>query len=238
MVKTFEKLLLNMAFADLFVAIASTVHLVSSKVTTNLEHTILAVYLAILAFTTSIVCVFMISFERFIAVKYPLKHLAWSTPKKMNTMIAISWLSCFLFTMVLYLYNKETGFLVLDFKGFATHYKLPIGIFNLLGCVLLIAVYSYIITATLQKHNTMKLSNGANDMALRAWQAREKAVLVTCALVVLSFVVCIIPFAIAAIAFNTYIGAFSLLLFVNSAFNPLVYFFRSYIERYLRSRDT
>ncbi len=235
--KTYERLLTSLAITDILVGTSMTLHLVA-KMIGNPALLTIAVYVGVLSNVCSCGMVMLIGIDRLIAVRFPLRHRAISSSTHANAAISVIWVISVITTASVYYINRVYRYRVLEFRIFTSLHKELLSYLNLSYCILIIAIYAYIIAITLTKSRALNRNNAGNNQVATAVEARERAVLITSFLVVLSFVVCTAPFVVAVLIAGSYVRAFSFIIFLNSALNPLVYFFKSFIEKRLRSKRT
>eukprot|EP00794_Sanderia_malayensis_P020208 gene20208-22184_t len=232
--KPYEKLLLSLAFSDLLVAI----YVLNVKIYDYLidhEYLLKETFAIRLVFSMfiSISNSFAIAIDRLLAVKYPIKHRIWMTNRRMNVIIIILWLVCLIIMAI------ESVIIVFcpDMRNYYT-YRLSVCL--LANGVLMTIFYTYIFKLSTSQPSGMyhaRATNGTNNRSgsfYRPWSDKEKRIFYTCFLVTFSYVICSYPFSIEflivkdadKVSLTT-----RLILFLNSAINPVIYFFKGYGER-------
>ena len=175
------------------------------------------------AVSSSLLHVLAISFDRLLAVRFPLKHRFWFTHKKNTVLIVVIWVLSFLFvapTIVVYLLTNDHHLT-----------KLLLSSLVLVSGFMIVILYAYIIRKTVSKDcifEIITLQSGKKEV-VSACSPREKRILQTSVLIVVSFFACSFPFAVLYIAKvrNDYT---TLLLLSNSILNPMVYFYQRYYK--------
>ena len=199
------------------------IYAVDSKSETSRAIIVVKQELLWFSVSSSLLHVLAISFDRLLAVRFPMKHRFWFTHKKNTKLIIIIWALSFLLILPAIIVYSETerNYLV----------KQLISSLVLITGFLIILLYAYIIRKTVSKEclfEIITLQSGKKEV-VSACSPREKRILLTSVLIVISFFVCSFPFAI------TYIVTKSknytiLLLLSNSILNPLIYFFQRYYQ--------
>ena len=173
--------------------------------------------------SSSLLHVLAVSFDRLLAVRFPVKHRFWFTHKMNRKLIILIWALSFLLilpTIIVYLTTGE-NYIV----------KLLISSLVLVTGILIILLYAYIIRKTVSKQcifEIITLQSGKKEV-VSACSTREKRIIMTSVMIVVCFVACSFPFAITYIATNS--RNFTILLLIsNSILNPLIYFFQRYYQ--------
>ena len=100
----------------------------------------------------------------------------------------------------------------------------------------LVVLYAYIIRKIVQQ--AVSRANAEVNSQLRSNHGRstnsqEKATIINCSLMSLSFIICTYPFAIDVLRPKSAVTNLSFILLVLHAFlNPIIYFFANYIRRF------
>ena len=235
--KPFERILLSLCCADVIVALYHIIQKFYEKVYgesmygTDLDH-LLRKPLELFSVMSSITNIIVLGVDRLIAVRYPLKHGIWMTPKVVNLAIAGAWFGSIILSVLSNInrfaepYNKSDSAKVIANRIFA-------GLLFSSGFII-IGIYTLIIV-TVAGHrkiaSKMRRSGGAE-------KSDEMTVTVTCVLVVMAFIICSYPFAIdLLISKGTPALPFKVIL-LNTVLDPLVYFFMGYLKRKLRTRKS
>ena len=173
--------------------------------------------------SSSLLHVLAVSFDRLLAVRYPVKHRFWFTHKKNKRLIIVIWVLSFLLilpTMFVHLLTDRSYIL-----------QQVISSLVLLTGLLIIFLYAYIIRKTVSKEcifEIITLQSGRKEV-ISACSPREKRILMTTVLIVISFIVCSFPFAITYILTKS-MNYTMLLLISNTILNPIIYFFHRYYQ--------
>ena len=218
----YQNLVLSLAVADI---LASSFFLVC--VTNRKDENIVRIIqqeLLWFSVSSSLLHVLAISFDRLLAVRFPFKHRFWFTSQKNKILIVIVWILSFLLIAPGLALSLQTG------KNNSLK-KISSSLVIVTG-LLLILLYAYIIRRTVSKEcifQIITLKSGKKEI-VSACSPREKRILLTSALIVLSFIICNFPFAIVYIVTNKRQEYLILLLIANSILNPLIYFFQRYYQ--------
>ena len=234
--KPFEKILLSLAVSDFLVAITTTIFKVFDYIdlfkTAWLNEGFFSVIL-VLSSSCSTCNLLLLTVDRFLVVKYPLKHRVYATGSRLNLVVVIVWvLNCGLLSILAYKLSK--GDLSEEFLIY------PTAIIIFLFGVAMVIVYFYIARKScisgrmainhangIQKQGTVRLFFSQQ-------YRKERHIFYTCCLVAITYILCSYPFAIEYLIRQdaeaiTYTSRFA--LFCNSFLNPFVYFFKGYLDR-------
>lgn len=218
----YQNLVLSLAVADI---LASSFFVVcfTNKNDRNIMR-IIQQELLWFSVSSSLLHVLAISFDRLLAIRFPLKHRFWFTCKKNMALIVIIWILSFLLIAPSLAVSLQTGKNNL-IKQISSSLVIVTGL-------LLILLYAYIIRRTVSKEcifQIITLQSGKKEI-VSACSLREKRILLTSALIVLSFIICNFPFAIVYIVTKQRQEYLILFLITNSILNPLIYFFQRYYQ--------
>ena len=247
----FEIVLLNLAAADTLTGLAilgitsADTYLHSSSID-HIGFYNSIFYVITLTIGSASTFVIVIGMERSSAIRKPLQHrFTRSSNALMLTYMFVVWVANIIFTIVsgqidaLFTKNLEAESVASKNVGYA------MATYFLICIALIVALYLNIGYSILRRRSVF-LSFGASQssscrrssMHGRALEAiqKEKATVLVCALVVVSYLICNIPIAVCMCQgrINSIVY---LLAAANSALNPLIYFFKSYIERYFGRRN-
>ena len=237
--KPFEKLLLSLAISDILVTVTVMIfkifdfYLVKSDMTGEDKFFVVLV----LSITFSVGNIFAITIDRFLAVRFPLKHRVLMTGCRMNKLIVVIWALC-CFSVIF--------FSIFVFVGKGDHAVLFIAVSGtlLLYGILVLSVYIYIVHMSMHRkvliiNNTGSVSHRQVAVCLFSPQfSAERNILYTCCLVTFSYIICSFPFAIEILIVQNALHisfASKLVLCLNSSTNPIVYFFKGYLERRMQA---
>jgi len=241
----FEILLLNLAIADLFnsflLVSAIVITQQSSKAKEKIRYSgTFHWIMGTLAFsvTASASFVAAIGIERFFAIKLPLQHRLWHTKRKrLVKCVLLTWL----FDVIAMTSLSLTDYLRVRKNPnsiSATVSYCAAGILTF-GTVLVIVVYTWVLYMMILR--SLKLFNfDQNELRIdknkiKEAMKKEKSSIIICILVVVSFMVCNLPLVIDLFQLQI-TKASAIFLKVSGVLNPLIYFFKSYIERYYGKR--
>ena len=235
--KPFERILLSLCCADVTVALLYIIQKFYEKdygkpiYGFDLEH-LLRKPLEFFSVMSSITSIIVLGIDRLIAVRYPLKHGIWMTPKVVNLAIAAAWLG----SIILSVLSNINRFANPDNKAESAK-EVANGIFSGLlfsSGFIITGIYTLIIV-TVARHrkiaSKMRKSGGAE-------KSDEMAVTVTCVLVVVAFSICSYPFAIDLLISKGNPVLPLKVILLNTVLDPLVYFFMGYLKRILRTRKS
>ena len=227
-----EQLLLSLSISDFLLGLLSAIcwtTVLSVGLTNFWEATIFL--LAGFSFIMSLTNLTLISVERFIAVRSPFKHMTWMTKNRMKRIIIVTWIKTFVLMSALLIGQLTKNTFSTDLIDIA---KLVTSIIIVISGIMFVAIYVYIIRyfkgrrAPEVERQHDQISQGT---VKHHNQKREINLIVTSVLIILSYVICLYPFAFEIFingkdSMNTTILACS-----NSVFNPLVYFYKGLREK-------
>ena len=236
----FEIILLYLAGCDLFSAIGSlimacfaTAYYVTGSYTT---YVFAALYfILIIGIASSMLFVIIIGIERLTAIRMPLKHRIWHTTKrKLWLRISIALLADLVILSMAVILDR---FLNKDTEVASAKLVIALAAMCLTGVFLILVLYG-LIAFYILKRNSIFIAydqNSRDKKMMHELVRKEKATIIACLLVVVSFFVCNIPFVSAV--FNGRSGhAEDVLITVNAVLNPVIYFFKNYLEDYFKKR--
>eukprot|EP00795_Rhopilema_esculentum_P003425 gene3425-1794_t len=180
----------------------------------------------------SIVNLFVITVDRFLAVKYPLKHHVRSSVVNTNAIIGMIWLlEVGKSIALLYLSVKQK----IEEQVLLYSTAVSIIAFGLFMTV----VYMYIVHRSCARRTMLNSQGATHGQIVNSFFCedfkKERHIFYTCCLINFTFIICSYPFAIQYLvtvsADPEEYTISRLMLFLNSTLNPLVYFFKGYLER-------
>ena len=235
----FEIVLLNLAIADLLNSVLFTAVLVLTQHYPNgkqMNHDAFYWVMGILAFSViaSVSFVIIIGLERFFAIKVPLQHRLWHTSRrKLVTFTVLTWLlDVVLIAAVIMIDHFKTGRsrtlvssrMIYFLAGLLT-----------LGMALIFVLYTWVlylmILRSIKLFDFDKNILRINPKMIKDAMKKERSSIIICTLVVLSFMACNIPLVVDLFQFQVTMTTAVLLNFTAVA-NPLIYFFKGYLEKY------
>ena len=232
----FELTLFNLAIAD-FITGATFLSLIGIETyedqkNTNISYNIKqGLYILLfVSIQVSVNFVMMIGIERLLAVRLPIKHRMFHMKRsRVHFAVALIWLFVISSCVIALLADKATNrFTTYTSMRLAFGYRVML----LLESAIILVLYSCLAFQVFKRKSELLTMNTHTA----TWK-KERATLVVCLLVVTSFLACTTPFAV--IMYKKELSmAENLALLSNSLINPLIYFFKTRIERhYRRSRN-
>ncbi len=235
-IKPYEKLLCSLSISDLLVAITVFVFKMFDLLWSDvsfLKEDMFSVFL-LFSLICSVCNSLAITVDRLIAVKFPIKHRIKITNRKMNVIISIVWFLCVLqialytsFWLLLYEDN------LIKILRFVSGCLLVYGLFAVTAYIYIFYL-SYKAKKATTTESTHKQAKQKPSSFFGPQYSKERRVFFTCCIVTLSYVACSYPFAIEILIINDAMDVSfpsKLILLLNSATNPFIYFFKGYFER-------
>ena len=243
----FELILFNLATADCLTGI---VYLVSTGLDTHwyltdkglLEEIYAGFYILILiAMLMSVNFVILIGIERLFAIRLPLQHRMFHMKRRrVYGGIASIWLLTIVICTLAVVLDHVINNGILTEYG-SKYLGIAFGAFLSLQSLVIIIIYSSLAFYVVKRQSKFKKFNRATFQAsrksLEASLKTERATLIVCFLVVASFIICTTPFSVKLYMYETVDNEY-IVLFSNSAINPLIYFFKGFVEKYHRRRKS
>ena len=241
--KTFDKLLLSLAVSDALVGITAAVYKMTKftlKDTTILmtQHNF-ANFLAI-SIIFSITFLLAITIDRFLAVRFPIKHRMVATNRRVNIAIIALWLLSVVSATSHSLFTFVWAKKITLFAATGTLIAFGVGLIATYVAIFCLINKRCIIKAKRDRDN---LNVAIRQVPLFSKEncSTERSVLITGCVVTISFIICTYPFAFEfLIKKSVYRVSFpaKLMIALNSLINPFIYFFKSYIVSRGRKRVT
>eukprot|EP00795_Rhopilema_esculentum_P003653 gene3653-14894_t len=235
----FELVLLNLAFADLLsgldlVVIAVLATFASLTEAINIRKHFGWIFAFILLSTSSsTVFVTIIGLERFFAIKVPIRHRMFHTGRRrllycLLGMWAFNLLITTLPVLIDYLVSSTESHNGSKTVGYVAASYLTA------GALFVVVLYAWL--GHLVMRRSVKLLDfdkkdvNINSKIFKRAMKKEKATICACILVLVLFLMCNLPFIV-----NLYQGKIdnhsSIMIKLNAVCNPLVYFFKNYLEK-------
>ena len=237
----FEVLLLNLGIADLLsgigFAVLGSVRAVNYPTKpSSASHSLVAYGLLGFFCVASAKLVITIGIERLLAIKLPLKHRLWHTNRKTmyKTVIGV-WIASFIFINSVII----SGYLIQKSKGQNAVVSQNLGYafaayLTLCVCTVFVT-YSWLTHLVIKRATNLlnfdKKEYKQSPKAIKIAVKKERATIIICRLVAVTFIVCNVPIVVAL-----YRGKFDSvsisLANLNAVINPLIYFFKGYTEKW------
>ena len=236
----FELVLLNLAIADLVSGIDfAVISCLTAHARRNSQNDIQVnsdMFFAFILFSTSTSTTFVIviGLKRFFAVKLPLKHRMFHTDRRRFLYCLLgTWLFNFVITALAMVIDKfalrsnqlrvgseELGYFVASYLT--------------LGSLFIIILYTWlgrlILVRSLKLLDFDKKDPTLNPKVIMRAMKKEKAKILVCTLVLASFLACNLPLIVQL--YQASLDSLSAILIkLNTVLNPLVYFFKGYLEK-------
>ena len=235
--KTFDKLLLSLAISDALVGAIAIVFTafdgLGGKYLAWLQGDDAMIFVGF-SVLFSISSLLLISADRFMAVKFPIKHLIILTDRRADLMIIVLWL----FSLV------GVALCCLVIFKWKAYFQLMLNaaawcciVYGVLISAIYVAIFCLICrrkmpaaTSTSQRREEgNNVERRGFSLFLTAKYKAERTVFFSGCFVTLSFIVCTFPFAFEFIIRQSWANvsfASRLMMLLNSLLNPLVYFFK------------
>ena len=225
-IKPYEHLLLNLALADFLVGGVRCGISIYEIYHSWWEQEKIAFWLIpgllMFAILSSGMNILVISIDRLMAIKFPLKHRVWMSERNTRIVKVLAWIitvTCTgIFASLVHVYGYK----------FLRHHIETITILSF-GTVMII-VHVVLIKHTLNKPDTKLSDEATKVLRERSW---EKKVILTCSLFVANYIICTWPACIEQLSTNDFTVSFVtfVLFLMNSLIDPCLYFFKDYLRR-------
>ena len=239
---TFEKLLLSLALSDLLfgtiITVYKTLDFALGRKPWLDERVTTIVFL--LSSVFSLLNLLAITIDRFLAIRFPIKHRILVTPRRTNVLIISIWASTSLVGV------GSNLILVLRVPA-GEKYAITTSAIGILSIGTIInAIYFCIIRYLLTREviATARPEDGKILQRIRELfrgpQKVERAVLLSSVIVSVTFIICTFPFAIEYLILGDgeelSFGS-KMLIILNSLLNPFVYFFNNFLRKSCTKRE-
>ena len=194
----------------------------------------MATVVFILSSTFSLQNLLAITIDRFLAIRFPIKHRVLVTPRRTNVLIIFIWVATCLVGVGINL------ILVLGVPSGDNYVitKSAIGIIST-GAIINIIYFCMIRFLLTRKVAVAARPKDGKELQrmqelFRGPQKAERTVLLSSFIVAVTFIICMLPFAIEYLIFRdakTLAFASKMLIVLNSLLNPFAYFFNNFLRK-------
>ena len=237
-ISIFEIWLFNLAASDGLVAL-NVLIFENIRFATDMKGSLFhvargfAVFIAHFSAFSSIMTITFIGIDRLVAVKYPLKHKFLVTKKRVMIAIYVLWAGNIVYSTI-----EPSVFEGMEVKDFKTRrlFRLVDSFLIVIMGVIFVFAYSLIIYSTIIRWKSLNLKGNSSNQDIRI---QNIVVLSSCVLVVITYMICFLPYAIRYLM-GTQQEIYDytvLLVYSNTVFDPLVYFFKKYLGMILTKRE-
>ena len=231
--KPFDKMLLSLSFADQLVAVVTIIYQTMWFCEISIGgHKLSQQYFMLLLLSSedfSLLHVAAITLDRLCAIKYPIKHKIRAQGRLPVIMIAGIWFGVSILTITF------SAIIFTDSASFPLLGRIYSVLILTLGLCFPLA-YKYMLNSVLTRsanvHNEPKCN--IRDVIQQRECKKERAMLLTSCLVVISYIICMYPISIEMFFRKKpeeISSVTQLFLISNSILNPVVYFFKGYCDR-------
>ena len=238
--KTYEQLLLSLALSDVITVLTVIIFGVIDLFTNDFPNLGEKLFLRVLliSFTFSLANLLLISLDRMIAIRYPLKHKIWMTRCRMARIIIIMWI---VIIIILIIQMSIAYAMLRDIRSVRRYFHVQFQWMSLVSVGVFAAIYAYIMVLAIRQawrndkcvnSNTTKADR---DSSFRTFK-QQQPIIATCLLVVICYMLCTCPFAIELIMRKDK-SRLAILFFANTAIDPMVYFFKGFLERKMKMKS-
>lgn len=186
----------------------------------------------------------LIGMERLTAILAPFRMRQWQQCGKgrITKFMIFTWLLNVSFTVIGgtldEIFRDETEVQTLFGSRTVTYIM---SAYIIVATTAIICLYSWISYLVLIRHKSFDISPNNGDKISKVASftkaiRREKATLIVCILVMVFFVSCNLPIAIRFLVGTRESNAEVFLVMANSSLNPLIYFFKGYLEKEYANR--
>ena len=234
-IKSFERILCSLCCADIFVTVfylAQKFYGYKTK-TPLLGDLDYQLGFTIISFSnmSSIANIIILGVDRAIAVKYPLRRVMWMTNGRIYGLITTAWIGAIGLSVIANVNRYTTPKTNTKAAGYTSVIVYTSIIF--VSSVVITILYGVIAQTVMQRRKKMKESRAS---ARHNQNGEDMAVMITCVLVVLAYLICSLPYAVDKLLNDnaTVIPIKTILL--NTLLDPIIYFFKGYIKRRMKKK--
>ena len=234
-IKSFERILCSLCCADIFVTVFYLVQEFYGYQTKTPLLGALDYHLGftIISFsvTSSIANIIILGVDRTIAVKYPLRRVMWMTNSRIYGLITTAWMGAIGLSVIANVNRYVTPKTNTTAVGYTSVIIYTSIIF--VSSVVITILYAVIAHTVMRRRKKMKESRAS---ARHNQNGEDMAVVITCVLVVLAYLICSLPYAVDKLLNDraTVIPIKTILL--NALLDPIIYFFKGYIQRRMKNK--
>ena len=239
LMKTFDLILLSLAFADFTVGVSIFIMAIYSKnhgkdftlkAGDSTSYFIFAIKL--FAIFSSIMNILGISLDRVLAVKVPIKHKVWMSCENAKWVILGIWSTSLVLTLIALVLQLAYSKSLYNNDNFSPALTYTFATTILLFGVIFMIIYSYIVWRVVLRKS--EFNERYKGCARICKIAKQRNLVLTCILVVSTYMGCTYPVAIATIAKSgnqKSLAWMSIMFLLNSSLDPFVYFLKGYLDQ-------
>eukprot|EP00794_Sanderia_malayensis_P004874 gene4874-5513_t len=235
LLKAYDQILLSLAASDLSTGLFTIVYgICVNQIEKDTSEILLIVVISTFIFTG--MNLMTIGIDRFIMIRYPIKHRLWLTRRRMQRIIAIGWainLSIEIVIPIILIIASEFYTLKWLFMYTSTYGIIITGIYLFIS-------YTLIIGSIIQRIRLKARQQQSNTTSSTPEPSKDEfAIMLNCIRIVVEFIVTTYPFAIYCLDCNNKKETskpLAALLLSNNILNPLFYFFKTFFKQRNRNR--
>ena len=230
-------LLCHLAFCDLLTCLIDGPLWIAAHKSRDFSTCKAAVFMTCSPILGSSWTLVLIALERYIFIKYPLRHSLIMTNRRVALAVSFIWVVSL---------TVATSMVTIDLNGKKDGACLPtvlvspwvtftfFAIFTLLPIILMMFVYTYIIRIALyQQRRVQDIANVEDRISRTEQQRKERRTIMMLYAVVFAYALCILPYSVVAIldaisldiigSNRELLYSTSILWFINAVINPMIY---------------
>ena len=220
--KSYEQLLLSLSASDFVSGLTFLcLGILLSTIMGTYEQRRITKMGVIMSCIPSAANLIFIGVDRLIAVRFPIKHNIWVTPRKTKFTIIIMWTVVLLLAAGL-IWSSQASNVVLE----NSFHLIPFAILS--GVILFTMIYAYIIYIVMTRKNPTSSHQ-------KERRHQDKVLVTTCASIVVMFIVCSCPIAFDILISSDARQTAIIFLVVNPVLDPPVYLFKHYYDKKTKS---
>ncbi len=222
--KTYDQLLLSLAISDLLTGSLALIYGICKDYISERYSADLYLLLIISTFNFTGLNLLAIGIDRYVSIRYPIKHRLWLTRRRMRILLTVQWILCLLnfgIIPLILVFSKQNKEIKTMYTSISTDGIITTGVY-------LFIFYALIIGLTAKRIRFKKQqSNSTENHPTK----KEYEMILSCIRIVVFFIGTTYPFVISSKTTEKVSTGLAILLLTNNVVNPIIYFFKTYFKR-------